>query len=155
MKVLYEPVQLLLTQDHQVFFSTICCQIIELHQFCNDRFFLPIADPFGNTGLQVLFQDQCFKLLNGLAHCIRLAQNVNAVLVLFDHLANTTNVSLDVVEPLQYILLVSAHLSSPLVSPLPAGYGIVYHKSGTPASILASLSLSRESYTNLRSKQEL
>src|SRR6266705_112595 len=88
MKVLYEPVQLLLTQD-----------------------------------LQVLFQDQCFKLLNGLAHCIRLAQNVNAILVLFDHLANTTNVSLDVVEPLEYILLVSTHLSSPLVSPLPAGYG--------------------------------
>src|SRR5713226_2304311 len=103
--------------------STVSSQIIELHQFCNDRFFLPLADPFGNAGLQVLFQDQRFKLFNGLAHCIRLAQNVNAVLVLFDHLANTTNVSLDVVEPLEYILLVSAHLSSPLASPLPAGYG--------------------------------
>src|SRR5436305_9872888 len=103
--------------------SAVPGQIIELHQFCDDCFFPSVANALGNAGLQMVFQNERLEFLDGLAYRIGLAQNVNAILVLFNHLANTTNMSFDVVQPFEDIRLVSTHLSSPLILPHPGGYG--------------------------------
>ncbi len=60
--------------------SAVSCQAVELYKFLNHRFRLSTGDPLRNTGMQVVFQDNRLQLLNGLAHSIGLAQNINAVL---------------------------------------------------------------------------
>src|SRR5713101_9530612 len=71
----------------------------------------------------MVFQDNRFELLYRLAYSVRLAQNIDAVFILFNHFTNSSEVTLDVIEPFKYVLLVSAHACSPLVLPTPNGYG--------------------------------
>src|SRR6266487_4695909 len=77
-----------------------------------------------------------FELLDGLAHCIRLPQDIHTILVLFDHPANPTQVPLNVIESLENLLFISLHLHTPFFFPYPLGRGIdvMYHSRTTSAS---------------------
>src|SRR5260370_30479752 len=93
--------------------STITCNGIELDQLL-DNFLLAISfDALRNTGLQVPLQDDRLQFLKRLAHGVRLAQDIDAILILFHHFTYACNVSLDVRETLQYIpLSIILHLRS-------------------------------------------
>src|SRR5258707_10823136 len=87
----------------------VCCQVIELHQFLNDCFCLPARDALGDTGLQVVLQDNRFELLNRLAYRIGLTENIDTVLILFDHFTYSLEVSLNIIQAFEDLLPFSAH----------------------------------------------
>src|SRR6266516_4816562 len=107
--------------------STITCNRIKLDQLL-DNFLLAISfDALGNTGLQVPLQDDRLQFLKRLAHGVRLAQDVDAILILFHHLAYACNVSLDVRETLQHICLSIPCSLLALSSKPPQAQRIAYH----------------------------
>jgi hypothetical protein len=71
-----------------------------------------------DTGRQMILQEDGLELLDGLAHRIRLAKNIEATPVIVDHLANTVKVSFDIVYSLENILLLSTHRHPPIDLPL-------------------------------------
>jgi hypothetical protein len=89
--------------------SVIPSQPVQLRYFCEERFFLPAHDSLMDARSQMIFYEEIFELLDGFAHCIGLAQNINAGGVLFYHSTNTAQVSFDVMYALEYILLVNMH----------------------------------------------
>src|SRR6266567_3177032 len=103
-----------------------------MHRLCRnvsiDRFYSSITNTLRDAGLQVVLQNKCFELFNGLTYGEGLAQYIDAVFILFDHLANTAEMSFDVVEPFEYVLFFSTHACVPLLYPYPMGMGTVYHR---------------------------
>src|SRR6266496_1711947 len=91
----------------------------------NDHIRFPAGDTLRDARLQVVFQNEGLKLLDGLAHGIGLAQNIDAIFVFVDHLANTFEVPLYIIQAFNDFLLFSAHACSPLY-PRPGGMGILY-----------------------------
>src|SRR5215469_258779 len=97
----------------------IARQVIELHQFLDDRVLAAAFDAFGHTAVQVPLQQQRLQFLDGLADGVGLAEDIHAILVLFDHLANAAEMALDIVQPLDHLSLFSTHRSLLLKSPTP------------------------------------
>src|SRR5215469_13777067 len=63
-------------------------QVIDLDELLDDRLFAASLDPLRHAAMQVILQDERLQLLDGLAHGEGLAQDVHAVLVFLDHLAD-------------------------------------------------------------------
>src|SRR5690348_14670247 len=100
----------------------IAREVVELHQFGDNGLFAALTDALRHAAMQMVFEDQHLQLLNGFAHGIGLAQDVHAILVVADHLADAVQVPLDVIEAFEHVLFIGFH-SSLLCSPLPPGYG--------------------------------
>src|SRR5579859_7193797 len=84
-------------------------KIVELHQLLNDLILTPLADALGDAAMQMIFEDQRFQLLDGLAHGVRLPENVYTILVFLDHLANTAEMALDITDSLEDVFFVGPH----------------------------------------------
>ena len=95
--------------------------------------------------------EQTFQLLQGSPYSVRLSNHIDAVAVFFDHLPDTGDMSFDVVDALDGVLLrIHQHWISPSVSvptsgvscyhhnPYPGGMGI-RDKDRTMKSVLAQL----------------
>src|SRR5579883_1475990 len=95
----------------------IACQIVELDEFVDDLFALPIGNAFRDAGMQMSVNKQSLQLLDGLTHRVRLPQNIYTILVLFNHLPNATQVSFNIVQAFEGILFISVHLLTPSFSP--------------------------------------
>src|SRR5258708_28366050 len=89
--------------------------VVELDQFFDHRLTLSTGNALRHTGVQMALHQEPFQLLDGLAHRIRLPQDIHTILVLFDHLANPTQVPLNVIESLEDLLLISLHWHTPLL----------------------------------------
>src|SRR2546429_8869203 len=107
------------------FDSAVASEVVELQQFVDDDISLAAGNALGDACLQVVFQDEGLQFLDGLAHCVRLTQDIDAILVFVDHFANTFEVPLDVIQAFNDFLFFSAHICSPLY-PYPRGMGTLY-----------------------------
>ena len=74
---------------------------VQVLQFLDDLTFPPVLDPLHGTGLQVTFQQDTLKFLDGAVHCVGLLEYVDAVLLFFYHLPNTGKVAVDLIQSLQ------------------------------------------------------
>src|SRR5690348_9668494 len=104
---------------------TIAREIVQLDEFFDDLFSSPTGHSLRDTGMQMAVHQESLELLNGLAHRIGLPQDIHAILILFNHFADSAQVSLNVIEPLENLLFISLHLPTPcLFEPPGEGYGI-------------------------------
>src|SRR6185437_6386866 len=88
----------------------IARQVVQLHQLLDNGLFSALLDALWDTVMQMLLKEQRFKLLNGFAHRVGLAQNIDTILIGFHHLANPANVALDIVQALEGFLFICAHV---------------------------------------------
>src|SRR5438552_18511838 len=100
------------------FDSAVASEVVELHQFVDDDISLAAGNALGDACLQVVFQDEGLQFLDGLAHCVRLTQDIDAILVFVDHFANTFEVPLDVIQAFNDFLF-SARIYVLLFTPIP------------------------------------
>lgn len=83
--------------------------VVELKELVNDRVFVASRNPFRNTGPQMAFEEKRFELLKCFAHGMSLVQDVDTVLVLFNHLTNTTQIPFNIPKSVANFLLFSSH----------------------------------------------
>src|SRR5262245_37238088 len=102
-RMLHRPIR------DSVTMSPIAREVIELHELVDDLALPTSLYALWDATLEVAFDQQRLELLQRLAHRIGLAQDVDAVLILFDHLADPPNVALDVIEALENVLFVRHH----------------------------------------------
>src|SRR5689334_11838219 len=99
----------------------VASEVIELNEFLDHFALTATLDALRHAAMQVILEDQGLQLLDGFADGVRLAQDIHAILVVLDHLADAAQVPLDIVQPLDDISLVGAHRS--LLYPYPLGRG--------------------------------
>lgn len=72
-------------------------QIVQLYQFLNDSIGLATLDAFGNAHMEMVFQDDGFEFLDGLADRVGLTKNIYTVLIFLNHLADAFEMPLNVI----------------------------------------------------------
>src|SRR5258707_3824024 len=110
--------------------SAVAGQIVELYQFVDDLFAFAAGNAFGDAAMQMAFDKQRLQLLYRLTHRVGLAQDIHAILILFDHFANTAQVPFDIIESLENLLFIGLHRLVSFHFPYPPGGGIaiLYHR---------------------------
>src|SRR5579863_6238717 len=106
--------------------SAISSQVIQLHQFFDDGLFPALFNTLRDAVLEMLFEKQALKLFNRLAHRIGLAQNIDTILIRFDHLTNATDMALNIIQPLEGFLFIRTHELPHFLS-YPPGRGTPLH----------------------------
>jgi len=97
--------------------STIADKRGKLYEFGQNALTVSGTYAWENTGMQVVFKDRRIKLLNRFAHGTRLLQKSQALLIIVDHVANTTKVICNHDELFETILFPCLHTSSPSLLP--------------------------------------
>src|SRR5579875_545382 len=84
-------------------------ELEQLVQLFHDLVAAALAETGGDAGGEVAFEQDAVELVEGALDGVGLLENVDAVLVLLDHLANAFNVALDIREPVENVFLFRLH----------------------------------------------